>query len=136
MTSACQRVRVRVTLRLAVYRQSVCLGDKPLKTHDQQFFSQLNTRGHSPHVTSSLMRGWVYHLQLLLALASAVILRSASSGTHITTLYCLMYETPQTWRARSPYLYPPGTGWPQLYPQALGSLFLASYDSQAYGGGI
>jgi hypothetical protein len=21
-------------------------------------------------------------------------------------------ETPQTWRARSPYLYPPGTGWP------------------------
>jgi hypothetical protein len=28
-------VRVRVTLRLAVYRQSVCLGDRPLETHDQ-----------------------------------------------------------------------------------------------------
>jgi hypothetical protein len=28
------RVRVRVTLRLAVYRQSVRLGDKPLETHD------------------------------------------------------------------------------------------------------
>jgi hypothetical protein len=28
-------VRVRVTLRLAVYRQSVSLGDKPLETHDQ-----------------------------------------------------------------------------------------------------
>jgi hypothetical protein len=29
------RVRVRVTLRLAVYRQSVRLGDKPLETYDQ-----------------------------------------------------------------------------------------------------
>jgi hypothetical protein len=27
--------RDRVTLRLAVYRQSVRLGDKPLETHDQ-----------------------------------------------------------------------------------------------------
>jgi hypothetical protein len=24
--------------------------------------------------------------------------------------YCLRFETPPTWRARSPYLYPPGTG--------------------------
>jgi hypothetical protein len=30
--------RVRVTLRLAVYRQSVRLGDKPLETHDQNFY--------------------------------------------------------------------------------------------------
>jgi hypothetical protein len=29
------RVRVRVTLRLAVYRQSVRFDDKPLETHDQ-----------------------------------------------------------------------------------------------------
>jgi hypothetical protein len=29
------RVRVRITLRLAVYRQSVHLGVKPLETHDQ-----------------------------------------------------------------------------------------------------
>jgi hypothetical protein len=28
-------IRVRVTLRLAVYRKSVRLGDKPLETHDQ-----------------------------------------------------------------------------------------------------
>jgi hypothetical protein len=32
-------VRVRVTLRLAVYRQSVRLGDKRLETHDQHFFN-------------------------------------------------------------------------------------------------
>jgi hypothetical protein len=26
------------------------------------------------------------------------------------------FETPSTWRARSPYLYPPGTGWPSYTP--------------------
>jgi hypothetical protein len=26
--------------------------------------------------------------------------------------YCLKFETPPTWRARSPYLYPPSTGFP------------------------
>jgi hypothetical protein len=31
------RVRVRVTLWLVVYRQSVCLGAKPLEAHDQIF---------------------------------------------------------------------------------------------------
>jgi hypothetical protein len=33
------RVRVRVTLRLSVYRQSVRLGAKALESHDQYFFS-------------------------------------------------------------------------------------------------
>jgi hypothetical protein len=28
--------------------------------------------------------------------------------------YCLKFETPPTWR--SPYLYPPGTGWPSYTP--------------------
>jgi hypothetical protein len=40
-----------------------------------------NTCGHSPYITSSLTRGWVCHLQLLLALASAFILGSESRGT-------------------------------------------------------
>jgi hypothetical protein len=35
------RVRVRVTLRLAVYRQSVPLGAEPLETHDKQFFPSI-----------------------------------------------------------------------------------------------
>jgi hypothetical protein len=30
----------------------------------------------------------------------------------MTTFYCLRFETPPTWRAKSPYLYPPGIGWP------------------------
>jgi hypothetical protein len=30
----------------------------------------------------------------------------------MTMFYCLRFETPPTWKARSPYLYPPGTEWP------------------------
>jgi hypothetical protein len=47
-----------------------------------EFFFQLNTCGHNPDVTSSLARGWVCHLQLLLALTSEFILRSESHRTH------------------------------------------------------
>jgi hypothetical protein len=36
--SVSQSVKVRVTLRLAVYHQSVRLGGKPLETHDQIFY--------------------------------------------------------------------------------------------------
>jgi hypothetical protein len=32
------KVKVKVTLRLAVYRQSVRLGVKPLEIHDQNVF--------------------------------------------------------------------------------------------------
>jgi hypothetical protein len=81
-TRILSRVRVTVTLRLAVYRQSVRLGDKPSRPTTRIFILQLNTCGYSPYVTSSLMRGWVCRLQLLLGLASAVILRSESRGTH------------------------------------------------------
>jgi hypothetical protein len=230
------RVRVRVTLRLAVYRQSVRLGTEPLETNGQNFFPQLNTCAHSPYtsITSSLTRGWACHLQLLLVLASAFILGSESRGTRdhnllpqirdfrfclllrlaglrwrystlpphgnyslnsksklelksklcydrrsvghsvlvssshvglktrflllsdsyrfvdvggsleleggsavynccwaspahsflgpspavlVTIFYRLRFETPRTWRAKSPYLYPPGTGWPSYTPR-------------------
>jgi hypothetical protein len=33
-----ESVSVRITLRLAVYHQSVRLGDKPLATHDQNSY--------------------------------------------------------------------------------------------------
>jgi hypothetical protein len=33
------KLKVKVTLRLAVYRQSVRLGIKPLESHDHRFFS-------------------------------------------------------------------------------------------------
>jgi hypothetical protein len=87
------------------------LATRPLRLTTSNFIFQLNTCFHSPYVTSSLMKGWVCSLQILLALASAVILRSDSGG-HVTTFYCLKFETPPTWRARSPYLYLLRTGWP------------------------
>jgi hypothetical protein len=45
----------------------------PLRLTTSNFF-QLKTCFHCPYVTSSLMRGWVCSLQLLLALATGVIL--------------------------------------------------------------
>jgi hypothetical protein len=78
------RVRVKVALPLTVYNQSVRLGDKPLEINDQKLYNQMNACVHSPCITSSLTRGCVSSLQLLLA----VILRSDSSRTrdHIRTL--------------------------------------------------
>jgi hypothetical protein len=40
----------------------------------------------------------------------------------VTIFYCLRFETLPTWRARSLYLYPPGTGWP-CYTQGTGFPF-------------
>jgi hypothetical protein len=77
--------REGVTLRLAVYRQSVRLGDNPLRLTTRNLIFQLNTCGYSPYVTSSL-KGWICRLQLLLALASEVILRSESRGAHYHNL--------------------------------------------------
>jgi hypothetical protein len=39
--------------------------------------------------------------------------------------YCLKFETPPTWRVRSWYLYPPGTGWPSYTPRHRVSFFVA-----------
>jgi hypothetical protein len=86
--------RVRVTLRLVVYRQSVRLGDNPLRLTTSNSFYQMNICGHSPYVTFSLTIGWVCRLQLLLALASAF---SGPNPTGLmTTFYCLRFETPPT----------------------------------------
>jgi hypothetical protein len=35
----------------------------------------------------------------------------------MTIFYCLRFETPQPWKARSPYLCHPGTGWPSYTPR-------------------
>jgi hypothetical protein len=87
--------RVRVSLRLTVYRQSVRLGDNPLRLKISNFIFQLNTYRYSPYVTSSLRRWWVCRLQLLLALASSVILRSESCGTHDHSFLPQIRDSPQ-----------------------------------------
>jgi hypothetical protein len=55
---------------------------------------QLNACGYSLYVTSSLTRGWVCRLQLLLVLASAVIIRSESSRTHDHILLSQIRDSP------------------------------------------
>jgi hypothetical protein len=57
-------------------------------------FLQRNTSGYNTYVTSSLMRGWVCRLQLLLVLASAVILRSESRGTHDHIFLSQIWDSP------------------------------------------
>jgi hypothetical protein len=79
-------------------------------------FFKLNTCCHRLYVTFSLMRGWVRRLQLLLALASAFILRSEYRRTHDDILLSQIQDSPNL-EPRSPYLYPPGTGWPSCTPR-------------------
>jgi hypothetical protein len=109
------RVRVRVSLRLAVYSQSVHLGAKPLETHDQYFF-QLNTCGYSPYITFSLTRSWVCRLQLLLVLASAVILGSKSLGTHDNILLSQIRNSPNL-EGQVPVFISPRKRMAPLYPR-------------------
>jgi hypothetical protein len=42
-------------------------------------------------------------------------LRPSPAGL-MAIFYCLRFDIPPTWRARFPYLYPPGTGWPSYTP--------------------
>jgi hypothetical protein len=100
-----------------------------------EFLFHLNTCCRSNHVTSSLTRGWVCRLQLLLVLSSAVILRSESWGTHDHILLSQIRDSPNL-EGQFPVFISPRNNVAQLYPQVLGSLFIASYDSQGYGGGI
>jgi hypothetical protein len=73
-------------------------------------------------------------LQLLLVLASAAILASESGGTHDHILLSQIRDYP-TLEYEAPVFMPPPpeNRVAQLYPQALGSHFVASYDSQGYG---
>jgi hypothetical protein len=64
-------------------------------------------------------------LQLRLVLGSVVILGSG-----------LRLETTPIWRARSTYLYPPGTGWSSYTLRHWVAFSVASYDLQGYGGSI
>jgi hypothetical protein len=114
------------------------LATSPLRPTTNNFIFQLNTCGYNPYVTSSpssRQRGWVCHLQLLLVLTSAVIIRSEFRGTHGHILLSQIRDSPNLDGQVSVFISPRNKV-AQLYPQALSSLFVASYDSQGYGGGI
>jgi hypothetical protein len=53
-----------------------------------------------------------------------------SPSGHMTICYCLRFDSPPTWKV--PVFISPRNRVAQLYPQTLGSLFVASYDSQGY----
>jgi hypothetical protein len=57
------------------------------------------------------MRGWVCCFQLLLVLASAVIITPESRGTHDHILVPQILDS-HNLEGRSPSLYPGGTCWP------------------------
>jgi hypothetical protein len=86
------------------------------ESHDQYSF-QLNLCGYSPYVTFSLTIGWVSIVYNCCWFSPAQSFSGPSPVGLMTIFYCLMFDTPPTWRARSPYLYPPGTGWPSFIPR-------------------
>jgi hypothetical protein len=130
------RVRVRVRVRIRDWRftaNQFVLATSPLRLKISNFICQPNICDYSLHVTSSLTRGW--SLQLLLIFASAVILRSESLGTHDHISLSLIRDS-RNLEGQVPVYISPRNKVARFYPQALGSLFVASYDSQGYGGGI
>jgi hypothetical protein len=94
----------------------------PLRPTTSNFF-QLNTYGYSPYVSSSLMRDCVCHLELLLALTSAVILGSESSRTHDHILLSQTRDSPNL-EGQVAIFISPRNRVTQLWPQALGSFSL------------
>jgi hypothetical protein len=111
------------------------LATSPLGLTARNFIFQLNSCRYSPYVISPLTRGWVCRLQLLLVLASAVILRLQSDGPHDHILLPQIRDSPKL-EGQVPVFISLRNKVARLYRQALDPIFFAFYDSQGYGGGI
>jgi hypothetical protein len=109
------------------------LATSPLRLTNSNFF-QLNTCGHCPYVTSSLMRGWVCRLQMLLALASGHSqIRVQKDSWPNFAVSDSSFPQPG---GPGPRIYIPQEQGGPVISQAPGFLFVVSYDSHCYGGGI
>jgi hypothetical protein len=124
----------RVMLRPTLSRP-VCLAVKHPSGAQDQIFVTVRQLCFCSCGAPCLTRVRVCRLQLLLALASTVILGSESRGTHGHILLSQILESPILVGQVPVFIFPRNRVF-RLYPQALGSLFVASYDSQGYGGGI
>jgi hypothetical protein len=112
------------------------LATRPLRLTPSHFIFQLNTCGHRPYVTSSLTDE---RMGLSFTIDPGPHQRSHSqvrfqrdSWPHFT-VSDLRFPHPG---GQIPVFISPRNSVSQLYPQALGSFFIASYDSQGYNGGI
>jgi hypothetical protein len=72
---------------------------------------------------------------MLMVLARAVILRSEALGANDKIVLSQIRDSPNL-EGQVPLFISPRNSVDRLYPQALGSLFIVSYDSQGYGGDI
>jgi hypothetical protein len=106
----------------------------PSGVQDQIFVTGRQLRVYSCGAPS-LTRGRFCRLQLLLVLASTVVLGSESRGTHDHILLSQIRDS-RNLEGQVPVFIYPRNRVVQLYPQALGCLFVASYDSHGYSGGI
>jgi hypothetical protein len=113
----------------------VSLSVKHLSVAQDQIFVTVRLLLVCSCVAPSLTRERVCLLQLLLALASTVILGSESHGTHDHILVSQIRDSPNL-EGQIPVFISPRNRVAQLYLHALGSFFVASYYSQGYGGGI
>jgi hypothetical protein len=99
-----------LSMKLRFTADRFVLATSPLRLTTSNFIFQLNTYSYSPYVTSSLIHNCCWS-------SPGQSFSDHSLVGLITTFYCLQFEIPPTWWARSPHLYPPGTGWPGYTPR-------------------
>jgi hypothetical protein len=144
---ATNKVEVTVILWPMVSKPA-CLGVKHPSVAQDQILITVRQLQICWCGTPSLMRGQVCHLQLLLAtilgsltrggvchlqLLLGTVLGSKSSRTHDHILLFQIWNTSNL-EGQIPVFTSPRNRVAQLYPRALGSLFVTSYDLQGYSG--
>jgi hypothetical protein len=80
-----------------------------LRLTTSSFIFQLNTCGYSPYGITSLTRGWICRLKLLLVLDRSFILKSESRWTYDHNLLSQIWDFPNLEDQFPVYL--PGTWW-------------------------
>jgi hypothetical protein len=111
----CTRVKVRATLQLAGYRQSVRHGDRPLETHDLFFFSNEHLR---PYSSCNIL----FDMKMILSFAIDAGPRQRSYfqvrvPRDSTTFYFSDSRFSQLGGPGLRIYIPPGTGWTSCTPR-------------------
>jgi hypothetical protein len=112
-------VRVRVTLRLEVYRNQFVLATSPRDPRPVILFSNW-TLAVTVLMLHPIWRKDGSVVYNCCWFSPAQSFWGPSLARLISTFYCLRFETPRTWRTISPSLYLPRTGWPSYIPSHWG----------------